>query len=788
MVSPYIIVILACMIFWCTYFLCARRQTPSYSTGELIVMYLLVRILPFFSLEHRNANNLLCLALEWVILGLLYYYTSCNKSQKAQETAIACYLFQPVTACCMLGGEVKGIYITFAVLALLCILDTIETRRKRSLLAYLPEYLIGNTGIFLWFVATRILQQRFSQIGRTEQIPVCYIVSLGVMGIAFIGLLLRLFDPQERGEAQAVTEDVEDESVAVTTTEAESEDATEKAGFTKWDYIWMAILTLLFAVAVFYRIGSLHVPETYERMQVTRGGMDGENQIVLEFEKDTTISRLYIFLGYQAKRSISFSAKEQDRDEWYVFDSQHEIENAFAWNEVEVNRTLQSFGMVLMQGDADLCEVVCLDGDGNRILPENAAQYPKLFDEQELFIENATYYDQTMFDEVYHGRTAYEFLHRLPIYENTHPPLGKSLISIGIALFGMNPFGWRFMCGIFGVLMIPLCYLFAHKMFAKTDLACFTTVLAGTGFMNTTLARIATIDIIVAFFVLLTFYFMYGYVDSLKRKEGHRKQLLWLSACGIAMALAISTKWTGIYAGVGIAIIFFYFLADHIGGIRNIRGEGKYLTKTLLWCVVFFVVIPLLIYTLSYIPFARVYTDRNLVEHMIENGELMLSYHSDCVFDHPYFSEWYEWLIDIKPLADSRVYFADETVSVVMTFLNPLLCLGGLAALLYQFYLWRSRHSKKALFLLITYFSMLLPWLLVHRTVFIYQYFISAMIFPFMIAAAVQDSRHRRRNMMLIAGVSVVLYLIYYPVLTGQTVSVEWVNRFLEAFERWNIA
>lgn len=68
------------------------------------------------------------------------------------------------------------------------------------------------------------------------------------------------------------------------------------------------------------------------------------------------------------------------------------------------------------------------------------------FDEQELYEDGITYQDQTIFDEIYHGRTAYEFLHGLPIYENTHPPLGKTLISVGIAVFGMNPFGWRFMC------------------------------------------------------------------------------------------------------------------------------------------------------------------------------------------------------------------------------------------------------------------------------------------------------------------------------------------------------
>lgn len=784
MVSSYIMIILACIIFWTTYFLCRRKKAPGYSGTELLILYALVRILPFLALEHRNRNNLLCLAVEWVLFGMIYYYTSSRKAAGVSETAMAFYMFQPVTVCCMLGGNIKGIYLTFAVLAAVCVLDRIEEKRGRSLREYLPEYLIGNTGIYVWFVATGILHQKFSQIGRTEQIPVCYIVSLGIMGIAAIGVLLRLFSGKTETDCCGQGTDAEIDCYGQAENET-CEKWEKRHGFGRWDYVWISVFTILFAVAVFYRIGSHHVPETYENLHV---GMDGGNEVILEFGEDVYLSKMYIFLGYQSKRTISFSEKTESSREWYVFDSRHEITDAFAWNEVDINLPVKSLGMVLISGDADIHEIVCLDGEGNRVIPKNAAQHPKLFDEQQFFVENATYYDGTMFDEVYHGRTAYEFLHGLPIYEITHPPLGKSLISIGIALFGMNPFGWRFVCGVFGVLMIPMIYLFAHKMFARTALSCFITVLAGTAFMNTTLARIATIDIIVAFFVLLMFYLMYGYVDTLQKKAGENKQLLWLLMCGIAMGLAISTKWTGIYGAAGLAVIFFYFLSDSIGGIKNVGKNRKYLMKTLALCIVFFVVIPLGIYTLSYIPFTRIYANKNLVSHVINNGKLMLSYHSECVFDHPYSSEWYEWLIDIKPLADSRTYLTDETVSVVMTFFNPILCVGGLAAFIYQFYLWKEKHDKKALFLIIAYLSMLLPWILVHRTVFIYQYFISGMLLPFMLANAIRNGKHVRRNMVMIAAISIVMYLIYYPVLTGQNVKVEFVNRFLEVFERWNIA
>src|SRR5438105_2798603 len=46
--------------------------------------------------------------------------------------------------------------------------------------------------------------------------------------------------------------------------------------------------------------------------------------------------------------------------------------------------------------------------------------------------------NEQIFDEVYHARTAQEYLRGLEPYEWTHPPLGKLLIAIGVWMFGFN--------------------------------------------------------------------------------------------------------------------------------------------------------------------------------------------------------------------------------------------------------------------------------------------------------------------------------------------------------------
>ena len=778
MLSCFIAVIVFCVLFWVTYLTCRKKGPVEFSRGEILLFYIATRIVPLFMLQTRSSRNLLCLSTEWMILGLLYFYISRRRTASAQKRALAFYLFQPGISCFILSGNLKAMYLTMFVLTVLCMADRLLQKKNIGREVFLPEYLYGGAGLFLWNIATQILLQHGRDMGNVGNIPVAYIFSVCLMGMAVVTALVRALGAPDAEEQPAAATT---QTGAATT----QPDTAVDSRLTARDFFCMAAFTLIFGICIFYRLGSLHTPETFETIKV--GGV-GENEIVLQFDGEQPISEISVYLGYKGKREISFSVCDRSTDTWEIVKSRYSVESAFCWNNVGIDRTVSSLGMVLMEDEAQIMEIVCLDDAGEPVLPANAADYPRLFDEQELFVWEPTYYDETMFDEVYHGRTAYEFLHGLSIYENTHPPLGKSIISIGIALFGMNPFGWRFMCALFGTLLIPLMYLFARKMFCRTDIACLTTVLLGTAFMNTTLSRIATIDILVAFFSICMFFCMYGYIQALSENKPMRQQGLWLLSGGISMGLAVAIKWTGVYAAAGIAVLFFCFLLEHIGGKKGIKEHGSFLVKTGLWCVLCFIVIPFGIYTLSYLPFVKAYPDKGLFGHMIANAGLMLSYHSSCVFDHPYSSEWYQWLYGSKPLADSRVYFADGTVSVVMTFLNPLLAVGGLIALFHQLYLWKRKHCRRALFLIIAYASMLLPWLFVHRTVFIYQYFISSLILVLMIGNSVSVSRHGKRNILVLSGIGIALYVLYYPVLTGQSIRVDFVNQVLEVLSDWNIA
>ena len=105
----------------------------------------------------------------------------------------------------------------------------------------------------------------------------------------------------------------------------------------------------------------------------------------------------------------------------------------------------------------------------------------------------------------------------------------------------MNPFGWRIIVEIFGIIMIPLMYVFAKRLFKDYWIATMTTLLLTMDFMHFTLAKIATLDIIIGFFILMMYYFMYCYCQLNFMKEPLKKSLNPLGLCCITMGLGIAT-------------------------------------------------------------------------------------------------------------------------------------------------------------------------------------------------------------------------------------------------------
>ena len=444
-----------------------------------------------------------------------------------------------------------------------------------------------------------------------------------------------------------------------------------------------------------------------------------------------------------------------------------------------------------------------------------------------------SWWNSTYFDEIYHARTAYEFLKGSVPYETSHPPLGKVLMSFAVAVFGMTPFGWRFAGALAGILMLPGMYLLAKQMTKKTVPAVLCCLFMTLDCMHLTQTQIATIDSFPVLFIIFAYFFMLRFLQTDIVKEGMKKILPDLAASGVFMGFSIASKWIGIYAGGGLAILFFWhcmrcfrFADDE----NTDMSDGKKFRKSLfdrirqndhirrflilcLWCVLFFVVIPLVIYLVSYIPYLaynsrRIKTLSDYINEVWKSQIGMFNYHStkNLGMDHPFYSPWWEWPVIGKPMyyaagqylpVDSKLHYS------IFCFGNPVIWFGGLAALVYcalravlqrrytvdgSQAIWHLKpvgNDPRYCFVFIGILAQYLPWVLVPRGTYIYHYFASL---PFlMLAMALCFDGYRSRkgkstpNAALIAAavliaLAIAAFIILFPYASGIKASNEWLD------------
>lgn len=561
------------------------------------------------------------------------------------------------------------------------------------------------------------------------------------------------------------------------------------------DWVCMLVITAVYSCFALYDLGDRKAP-------VTAWEMTENQNLTFDFGENAPVTLSYYIAPWH-DRSFTLEGKWEADDNWSYL-GEITLENVFTWQELSIQAGVPHLRLTLRDSQASLLEFAFLDNLGNVILPVNAADYPELFDEQALHPARKTYRNSMYFDEIYHGRTAYEFLNGLVTYENTHPPLGKILISAGIAIFGMNPFGWRIVGVLFGIAMVPMVYLFARRLTGHIPASALACTLFAFDFMHLAQTRIATIDVYITFFVILMYYFMYSYCKLSFYDTPLKKMFLPLGACGICMGLGIASKWTGVYAGAGLAVLFFtamyrryqeyrYVQTDPDGesaGIPHSRILERFLPcagKTILFCLCFFVLIPAMIYLLSYLPF-RDYTDDGLLGRMLRNQTTMFNYHSTLDATHPYSSPWYQWPIIARPIW----YFSGQPGGTlregISAFGNPLVWWAGIPAFLYMLWRWAKERDRTAAFLSIGYLAQYLPWVFVTRITFIYHYFPSVVFVVLMIVYSLMGWRKNRRFLLLLAvyGAAVFgLFLMFYPVLTGQPVEADYVTRWLRWFDSW---
>ena len=540
------------------------------------------------------------------------------------------------------------------------------------------------------------------------------------------------------------------------------------------DGIIIIAVTVIYAIVAFCNLGDRVAP-------VTKPDLYTEEGAVAAFDTSCYIDKVSYYKGLgNGEIHILTSMDGTNWEDNTVFESG----DCFKWEQADVQENARFVAVTTDNRAMELFEMAFYSADGEQI---NVKSTSPLFDEQALAAPFATHRNSTFFDEIYHARTAYEHINMVGShYENTHPPLGKLIIGVGITLFGMNPFGWRFMGTLAGVLMLPLMYLLAKRMFKNTFIATAAMLLLTLDFMHFAQTRIATIDCFALLFILGMYYFMYIFYSEAEEMS-LKKIFAVLGASGLFMGLGIATKWIDVYAAGGLAVLFAITMVRLYR--HNKEGYFKRLMMIGIWCVLVFILIPFGIYFASYIPINIADKSTNWWADFINYQSHMLSYHSNVVSDHPFASKWYEWPVMKRPIwYYSGDGLAEGRMTSISSFGNPLVWWGGTIAVICLAITSFKEKDRRLSFIFIGLAAQYIPWIFVSREVFIYHFFASV---PFIILAlsfvmkeVCENFSWGKKAVAGYLGATLILFIMFYPVLSGMEISSAYGNA-LELFDTW---
>jgi dolichyl-phosphate-mannose--protein O-mannosyl transferase len=363
---------------------------------------------------------------------------------------------------------------------------------------------------------------------------------------------------------------------------------------------------------------------------------------------------------------------------------------------------------------------------------------------------------EEMFDEVYHAKAAREYLEDAPPNEWVHPPMAKWLIAIGIDRFGYEAWAWRLTAALAGIALGPVFFLLAREVLPTPRAAGLAAALLLCDGVYLVQSRIAMTNVFAVLFQLLAAFFLVRAV---------RRDVLPAAGTmmgGIALGLAVSTRWTSLWAWGFLGLVG---LAGRRARLLRPREVGL--------LALAFAAIPLSIYVLSYLPLTYLRpglppweTWRDLVEVQKE----VWRYHANLQADHPYFSKWYTWPFLYRP---TWYYFKDLGTEVrgIVALGNPALWWLSVPVTVWALVTGAQARDWRRLFTGAGFCCLYLPWGISPRTLNYSHYLFEAIPYACLSLGLLLD-RHWDRSWTARAYVLAVilLFLFFLPLLLAWAV------------------
>ncbi|OIV37978.1 phospholipid carrier-dependent glycosyltransferase [Mangrovactinospora gilvigrisea] len=407
-----------------------------------------------------------------------------------------------------------------------------------------------------------------------------------------------------------------------------------------------------------------------------------------------------------------------------------------------------------------------------------------------------------------------------------HPPLGKWVMALGEAVFGMHPFGWRFMTALLGTLAVLLVCRIGRRLFRSTFLGCVAGLLLALDGLAFVMSRTALLDGVLMFWVLAAFGCLLVDRDRSRARladavgdepDDARASTVrlgwrpWRIAAGLCLGAACATKWNGMFFLVAFAVMAVLWDS----GARRLAGSSRpyraALLRDALPAFLSTAVLAFAVYVVSWsgwIFTSGGYYRQWGAQHPASSGwgwvpdwVRSLWYYQYSVYQfnanlhtpHNYQSNPWSWLVVGRPVSfyyeqvgqGTSGCTAHQCAQEVLAIGTPALWWVSIPALIYVLWRWVFRRDWRAGALLCAVAAGYLPWFHYQaRTIF---YFYAVAFVPFLCLAVAmalgaligpaRASDTRRAWGTAIAGVVVAAvalnFIYFYPILTGGTLPMD---------------
>lgn len=558
----------------------------------------------------------------------------------------------------------------------------------------------------------------------------------------------------------------------------------------KTDYLLIVIISSIYAGISLINLGTKLEPNTPVKLTATQG-------IEINFAMPTQIDQFYYALGY-VNGTVKFSYVRSDTQTQSVTIDP----GRFMWNNLQLNDPNAKYKQITLTPESGVIELrqLALFNNANYVTDFSLTQAGQAIPNQKLVSANvpqnyqSTWHSGSIWDEYYYVTTAYQFNHHLPALITVHPPLGMYLISAGMSVFGDNPFGWRIVPDLAGILLVVLVYVFTKKLTLSRSAAIIASTLLSADFMHFMITRMASLESTLAFFAILSLFFLYCYAEARRSGESFNATLRYLLPCALSLGLAISIKWSALYSLVTALLVITYFEF-----VYNYRDSLQTKLITILYICILFIVLPVSLYFSCYYPtvfypFYKSSGINNFWSFVSSLQPVMYQFHTEMV-NHMSNggggSEWWQWPLIIHPQIVYRWLDSNSNLSSLGLLMgNPLIWWLFYPSLLLMLIHVLKARKFMPLFLFSATLLQFLPYALFGRISYIYYFYISS-VFDIMLLGYLFDQalqlKNRRLNYLIVAYVlaCILLFIAFYPLLSGLPVDRGYFIKYLLWYHNW---